>query len=32
MCAFGTAIFVSLTGIIGFIGLMVPHIARMLTG
>ena len=32
VCAFSTAIFVSLTGIIGFIGLMVPHIARMLTG
>ncbi|MDC5870305.1 iron ABC transporter permease [Vibrio europaeus] len=32
ICAFSTAIFVSLTGIIGFIGLMVPHIARTLTG
>lgn len=32
ICAFSTAIFVSLTGIIGFIGLMVPHIARMLIG
>lgn len=32
VAAFATAIFVSLTGIIGFIGLMVPHIARMLNG
>ncbi|WP_070963268.1 FecCD family ABC transporter permease [Vibrio sonorensis] len=32
VCAFSTAIFVSLTGIIGFIGLMVPHIARMIAG
>ncbi len=30
--AFGTAALVSLTGIIGFIGLMVPHIARMMNG
>lgn len=32
VAAFATAIFVSLTGIIGFIGLMVPHIARGLSG
>ena len=30
--AFGTAIFVSVTGVIGFVGLMVPHIARAISG
>ncbi len=30
--ALATAIFVSVTGVIGFIGLMVPHIARGLVG
>ncbi|WP_419906172.1 FecCD family ABC transporter permease [Hoeflea sp.] len=30
--AFATAIFVSVSGVIGFIGLMVPHIARGLVG
>jgi iron complex transport system permease protein len=32
VCAFGTAAFVSLTGVIGFVGLMVPHMARALAG
>jgi iron complex transport system permease protein len=32
ICAFATATFVSITGVIGFIGLMVPHLARMLIG
>lgn len=32
VCAFATAAFVSLTGVIGFVGLMVPHIARGLIG
>ncbi|MEL6735773.1 MAG: iron chelate uptake ABC transporter family permease subunit, partial [Pseudomonadota bacterium] len=32
VCAFGTAAFVSLTGVIGFVGLMVPHLARGLVG
>lgn len=32
IAAFSTAIFVSVSGIIGFIGLMVPHIARWLNG
>ncbi len=32
VAAFVTAALVSLTGIIGFIGLMVPHIARMING
>ncbi len=32
IAAFATAIFVSITGIIGFIGLMVPHLARRITG
>ncbi len=32
VAAFATAIFVSITGIIGFIGLMVPHLARSITG
>ncbi|NDL62199.1 FecCD family ABC transporter permease [Acerihabitans arboris] len=31
-CAFATALFVALTGVIGFIGLMVPHLARPLAG
>lgn len=31
-CAFATAGFVSLTGVIGFVGLMVPHLARGLVG
>ena len=30
--AFATAIFVSVTGVIGFVGLMVPHIARAFVG
>ncbi len=30
--AFGTAIFVSVTGVIGFVGLMVPHLARAVSG
>lgn len=30
--AFATAIFVSVTGVIGFVGLMVPHLARAITG
>ncbi len=32
VCAFSTAIFVSLCGVIGFVGLMVPHIARVFVG
>ena len=32
ICAFATAAFVSITGVIGFVGLMVPHLARMLVG
>ncbi|MEL6435422.1 MAG: iron ABC transporter permease [Pseudomonadota bacterium] len=32
VCAFSTAAFVSITGVIGFVGLMVPHLARSLTG
>lgn len=32
VAAFGTAIFVSVTGVIGFVGLMVPHIARAFVG
>ena len=32
LCAFATASFVALTGVIGFIGLMVPHLARGLAG
>ena len=32
VCAFATAAFVSLTGVIGFVGLMVPHMARGLAG
>jgi iron complex transport system permease protein len=31
-CAFSTAIFVSVAGVIGFVGLMIPHIARHLGG
>jgi iron complex transport system permease protein len=31
-CAFATAAFVSISGVIGFVGLMVPHIARGLAG
>ena len=31
-CALSTASFVSLTGVIGFIGLMVPYLARRLVG
>lgn len=30
--AFSTAVFVSVTGVIGFVGLMVPHMARALVG
>ncbi|MDE0096246.1 MAG: iron ABC transporter permease [Gammaproteobacteria bacterium] len=32
VCAFATASFVALTGVIGFIGLMVPHLARGVAG
>ena len=32
VCALATSAFVSLTGIIGFIGLMVPHLVRPLIG
>ena len=32
VCAFATASFVALTGVIGFVGLMVPHLARGLVG
>ncbi len=32
VCAFTTASFVALTGVIGFIGLMVPHLARGIVG
>ena len=32
VCAFATASFVALTGVIGFIGLMVPHLARGVVG
>ncbi len=31
-CAFATACFVAVSGVIGFIGLMVPHLARQLAG
>lgn len=31
-CTFAVATLVSVTGIIGFVGLMVPHLVRMLTG
>lgn len=32
VCAFATASFVALSGVIGFIGLMVPHLARGVVG
>lgn len=32
VCAFATASFVALSGVIGFIGLMVPHLARGIAG
>jgi len=32
VCAFATATFVALAGVIGFVGLMVPHVARALAG
>lgn len=32
VCAFATATIVSLVGVIGFVGLMVPHIVRAVTG
>ena len=32
VCAFSTAIFVSVAGVIGFVGLMIPHIARRFAG
>ena len=32
VCAFSTASFVALSGVIGFVGLMVPHLARGLVG
>ena len=32
VCAFATGFFVSIVGVIGFIGLMVPHLARALVG
>jgi iron complex transport system permease protein len=32
VCAFATAAFVSISGVIGFVGLMVPHVARALAG
>ncbi|MGM3172971.1 FecCD family ABC transporter permease [Dickeya lacustris] len=32
VCALATALFVSLTGVIGFVGLMVPHLCRPLAG
>ncbi|GKW43241.1 MULTISPECIES: FecCD family ABC transporter permease [Pectobacterium] len=31
-CAFATSLLVALTGVIGFIGLMIPHLARPLSG
>ena len=31
-CAFSTAIFVSVAGVIGFVGLMIPHLARRFAG
>ncbi|MDX5630421.1 MULTISPECIES: iron ABC transporter permease [unclassified Brenneria] len=31
-CAFATSLLVALTGVIGFVGLMVPHLARPLSG
>ena len=32
VCAFSTAAFVSISGVIGFVGLMVPHLARGIAG
>lgn len=32
VCAFATACFVAVSGVIGFVGLMVPHLARAFTG
>ncbi|MCW8327748.1 iron ABC transporter permease [Photobacterium sp. SDRW27] len=32
LCAAGVGVSVSLTGVIGFIGLIIPHLGRMLTG
>lgn len=32
LCAAGVGVTVSLTGVIGFIGLIIPHLGRMLTG
>ena len=32
VCAFATACFVAVSGVIGFVGLMVPHLARALAG
>ncbi|MEM8792164.1 MAG: iron chelate uptake ABC transporter family permease subunit [Pseudomonadota bacterium] len=32
VAAFATASFVALSGVIGFVGLMVPHLARALVG
>ncbi|MDO6496607.1 FecCD family ABC transporter permease [Photobacterium sanguinicancri] len=32
LCAAGVGVCVSLTGVIGFIGLIIPHLGRMLTG
>ncbi|ELR67725.1 Hemin ABC transporter, permease protein [Photobacterium marinum] len=32
LCAAGVGVAVSLTGIIGFVGLIIPHLGRMLTG
>ncbi|WP_343564407.1 FecCD family ABC transporter permease [Kiloniella sp. b19] len=32
VCAFATAVFVSVSGVIGFVGLMVPHMARAFSG
>ena len=32
ICAFATASFVALSGVIGFVGLLVPHLARGLVG
>ncbi|WP_350333554.1 FecCD family ABC transporter permease [Coralliovum pocilloporae] len=32
VAAFATSAFVSVTGVIGFVGLMVPHLARAITG
>ena len=32
VCAFATGAIVSITGVIGFVGLMVPHIARAIVG